>query len=275
VTVGPVSAAGVDWARRWERVSPRRRRILAFLAFHGVGRTAEVGLVAGVTRLTAHRDLTWLHRAGLVERLRSEQDSTHGWWYDITDDGVRVVVGEIRASGGVPPPGLGLREPSAGHHLVFLPLVAYAAAHRGECELLGWLGGVDTALWLRPYGLTHLHPDASGVWVERDRAVRFLVGVDRGAGIWAPAEQQSVAGLDRLVEPYQRDGLVVPVSVVLFVLTTVEREQELLSVLDRDPLPVPAAATSVPLLKVRSPADASWQVPGQPYRRRLIDVAAR
>ncbi|MEU4641050.1 DeoR family transcriptional regulator [Micromonospora sp. NPDC023814] len=58
------------------RLSPRRWRVLSFLAQHGSAATLDVALVCDVSRLTAHRDLVWLHEAGLVRRERSEEDRT-------------------------------------------------------------------------------------------------------------------------------------------------------------------------------------------------------
>ncbi|WP_238424441.1 DeoR family transcriptional regulator [Micromonospora parastrephiae] len=45
-------------------LSPRRWRILSYLAQHGSASTLDVALVCAVSRLTAHRDLVWLHEAG-------------------------------------------------------------------------------------------------------------------------------------------------------------------------------------------------------------------
>ncbi|MFJ1543337.1 DeoR family transcriptional regulator [Micromonospora chalcea] len=53
------------------RLSSRRWRTLSYLAQHGSASTLDVALVCAVSRLTAHRDLVWLHEAGLVRRERS------------------------------------------------------------------------------------------------------------------------------------------------------------------------------------------------------------
>lgn len=54
-------------------LTPRRWRILSFLALHGSATTSDTAVVVGVSRLTVPRDLTWLHAAGLVSRERSAE----------------------------------------------------------------------------------------------------------------------------------------------------------------------------------------------------------
>lgn len=259
----------------WERVSPQRRRTLAFLALHGWARTVDVAPVVGVRRLTAQRDLTWLHDAGLVSRYRSDEDRTHAWWYEITPAGVRVVEAAMYAAGRRPPPRLGKRSPGVGHFLLFLPLAAYAAARPGECELFQWRTTMETSMWLRQYGLAHLRADASGVWLQDARALRFLVHVDPGPGALPSAKERHSRGLDNLIAPYRHGSVNLPVGAVLVVLTTPEREEVLLADLVRNPLRVPIVASNQSLLRTRWPADAVWQVPGDADgRRRLIDLTA-
>jgi DNA-binding MarR family transcriptional regulator len=122
---------------RW--LTPRRWRILSFLALHGCETTMDVAVVAGISRLTAHRDLTWLHGAGLVSRWRSDEDRTHTWWYKVTDHGIRLLSRDLSASGRPVPLQLGQRHWSAAHDLLFLPLVEVSRQKPGRCELFGWL----------------------------------------------------------------------------------------------------------------------------------------
>ncbi|MET7708444.1 DeoR family transcriptional regulator [Micromonospora sp. NPDC005413] len=82
---GIIGGWGEQGATR--RSSPRRWRILSYLAQHGSASTLDVALVCAVSRLTAHRDLVWLHEAGLVRRERSGEDRTHSWWYGVTAEG--------------------------------------------------------------------------------------------------------------------------------------------------------------------------------------------
>ncbi|MFI7203402.1 DeoR family transcriptional regulator [Micromonospora aurantiaca (nom. illeg.)] len=94
------------------RLSPRRWRILSYLAQHGSASTLDVALVCAVSRLTAHRDLVWLHEAGLVRRERSPEDRTHTWWYGVTPEGTEVLRRALRASGRPVPLQLGRRPPA-------------------------------------------------------------------------------------------------------------------------------------------------------------------
>ena len=56
------------------RLTPRRWRILFFLALESYSRVDDMALVVGVSRVTAHRDLAWLHNAGLVTRWHERED---------------------------------------------------------------------------------------------------------------------------------------------------------------------------------------------------------
>ncbi|WP_328424215.1 DeoR family transcriptional regulator [Micromonospora sp. NBC_00389] len=95
------------------RLSPRRWRVLSFLAQHGLASTLDVALVCAVSRLTAHRDLVWLREAGLVRRGRSAEDCTHTWWYEVTAEGTEVLRRDLTASGRPVPLQLGQRPPGA------------------------------------------------------------------------------------------------------------------------------------------------------------------
>ncbi|WP_431874536.1 MarR family transcriptional regulator [Micromonospora marina] len=83
--------------------------------------TSDIAVVAGVPRLTAHRDLTWLHAAGLVGRERSAEDRTHAWWYRITGQGIDLLNHDLVALGRPVPLQLGQRQCGA------LPAVPAAA----------------------------------------------------------------------------------------------------------------------------------------------------
>lgn len=95
------------------RLSPRRWRILSYLAQHGSASTLDVALVCAVSRLTAHRDLVWLHESGLVRRERSAEDRTHTWWYGVTAEGTEVLRHALTESGRPVPLLLGQRPSSA------------------------------------------------------------------------------------------------------------------------------------------------------------------
>ncbi|WP_307856254.1 helix-turn-helix domain-containing protein [Micromonospora sp. C32] len=163
-------------------LTPRRWRILSFLALHGMATTSDVAVVTGVPRLTAHRDLTWLHAAGLVGREQSAEDRSHAWWYWTMDEGAELLNRDLVASGRRVPLRLGQRQWGAAHYLLFLPLLAASRQDPGRCGLFQWLTTVDTSVWLRERGLAHLRADGYGVWLEDGRCVRFLVHVDPGPG---------------------------------------------------------------------------------------------
>ncbi|WP_246835346.1 DeoR family transcriptional regulator [Micromonospora sp. MH33] len=94
------------------RLSLRRWRVLSHLAQLGSASTLDVALVCAVSPLTAHRDLVWLHEAGLVRRDRSAEDRTHTWWYGVTVEGTEVLRGALTASGRPVPLRLGQRPPA-------------------------------------------------------------------------------------------------------------------------------------------------------------------
>lgn len=257
------------------RLSPRRWRILSFLAQHGLASTLDVALVCDVSRLTAHRDLAWLHDAGLVRRERSEEDRTHTWWYEATAEGAEVLRNELAAAGRRVPLQLGRRPPSAADGLLFLPLIEVSRRNPGRCELFQWLATMETSAWLRQHDLAHLRADGYGVWLEDGRCLRFLVHVDRGPVGDAIAERERrTSGLSGLLTGYRRTDRAVPVGAVLVIAQDAEREEQLLADLVRDPLRAPFATTSRDLLYRRWPNEQVWRVPGERAARRLIDLAS-
>jgi len=143
------------------RLTARRWRIVSLLALYGSATVMDVAVLTGVTRLTAHRDLVWLHDAGLVDRRRLDDDRTHTWWYDTTDQGTHLLRRRLAASGRPVPLQLGRRRANPVHDLLFLPLVEVSRRHPGRCELLQWLAKVDTSVWLRQYDLAHWAPTAT------------------------------------------------------------------------------------------------------------------
>lgn len=228
------------------RLSPRRWRILSFLAQHASASTLDVALVCDVSRLTAHRDLAWLHESGLVRRERSKEDRTHTWWYEITAEGAEVVRGDLVASGRPVPLQLGRRLPSAADALLFLPLVEVSRRNPGRCELFQWLATMETSAWLRQHDLAQLRADGYGVWLEDGRCLRFLVHVDRGAiGDVVAEHERRTSGLGGLLTGYRRTDRVVPVGAVLMIVQDAEREEQLLADLARGPLRASTATTTI------------------------------
>ncbi len=258
------------------RLSPRRWRILSFLAQHGSASTLDVALICDVSRLTAHRDLVWLHEAGLVRREREAEDRTHTWWYEATADGADVLRRDLAASGQPVPLQLGRRPPSAAGGLLFLPLVEVSRRNPGRCELFQWLATMETSAWLRQHDLAHLRADGYGVWLEDGRCLRFLVHVDRGPVGDAVAEREKrTSGLGGLLAGYRRTDPVVPVGAVLIIAEDADREDQLLDDLVRAPLRALVATTVKAMLYRHWPSEQVWRVPGEDERRsRLIEIAS-
>ncbi len=208
-----------------------------------------------------------------MPRWRSNQDATHAWWYETTPPGTRIAASAMAAAGRPVPPRLGARLPDAGHFLVFLPLVRRAAARPDTCTLVEWRTKMQTSMWLRGYELTHLRADGSGTWVEGDRAVRFLLHIDRDLARRPSLVKHDTVEEDALVAPYRRGGSLPPAGVILLLLASPERERHLLADLVHNPLPVPTATSHAALLDEHSPAGAVWTVSGSTHqRRRLIDL---
>ncbi|QLQ39622.2 MarR family transcriptional regulator [Micromonospora robiginosa] len=255
-------------------LTPRRWRILSFLALHGSATTSDIAVVAGVPRLTAHRDLTWLHIAGLVGRERSAEDRAHAWWYRITGEGTELLGRDLISSGRPVPLHLGQRHWRGAHYLLFLPLLEASRQDPGRCGLFQWLTTLDTSVWLRERGLAHLRADGYGVWLEDGRCVRFLVHVDAGPVGGAIAERErATAGLDAVLAGYRRSDPVVPVGVVLVIARDEAREVNLLDDLVSRPLRAPIAVTTVELLQRCWPHEQVWRMPAVGTdRHRLIDL---
>ncbi|WBB69308.1 DeoR family transcriptional regulator [Micromonospora sp. WMMD812] len=255
------------------RLSPRRWRVLSFLAQHGSASTLDVALVCAVSRLTAHRDLVWLHEAGLVRRERFEEDRTHTWWYEVTAEGTEALRRDLTASGRPVPLQLGQRPPGAADALLFLPLVEVSRRNPGRCELFQWLATMETSAWLRQHDLAQLRADGYGVWLEDGRRLRFLVHVDRGAAGDAIADhERRPSGLGGLLTGYWRTDRVAPVGAVLVVAQDGEREDQLSVDLVRRPLRAPTATTTMNLLYRHWPNEQVWRIPGEEDRSRLIEI---
>ncbi|WBB70607.1 DeoR family transcriptional regulator [Micromonospora sp. WMMD812] len=257
------------------RLSPRRWRILSYLAQHGSASTLDVALVGAVSRLTAHRDLVWLHEAGLVRRERSPEDRTHTWWYEVTAEGTEVLRRALTASGRPVPLRLGQRPSGRADALLFLPLIEVSRRNPGRCELFQWLATMETSAWLRQHDLAQLRADGYGIWLQDGRCLRFLVHVDRGPiGDVVAEHERPASGLGGLLAGYRRADRLVPVGVVLLIAQDAEREERLRADLLREPLRNAVATTTQQLLYRHWPDDQLWQVPGESGRRRLVEVGS-
>ncbi|MFF0876460.1 MarR family transcriptional regulator [Micromonospora aurantiaca (nom. illeg.)] len=262
------------WVAGRRELSPRRWRILSFLALHGWATTSDIAVVAGVPRLTAHRDLTWLHSVGLVSRERSAEDRAHAWWYRITGEGTGLLDRDLVLSGRLVPLRFGQRDWGAAHYLLFLPLLAVSRQDPARCWLFQWLTTLDTSAWLRERGLAHLRADGYGVWLQDGRCLRFLVHVDPGpVGDVIAEREQPTAGLGGVLAGYRRTDPIVPVGAVLVIARDAVREVNLLADLGSRPLRAPIAVTTVELLQRYWPQEQVWRMPAVgTARQRLIDL---
>ncbi|MFJ8202723.1 DeoR family transcriptional regulator [Micromonospora chalcea] len=257
------------------RLSARRWRILSYLAQHGSAATLDVSLVCEVSRLTAHRDLVWLHEAGLVRRECSPEDRTHSWWYGVTPEGTEVLRRALTASGRPVPLQLGRRPPGAADALLFLPLVEVSRRDPGRCELFQWLATMETSARLRQHDLAQLRADGYGVWLQDGRCLRFLVYVDRGPiGDVVAEHERPASGLGGLLAGYRRADRLVPVGAVLLIAQDTEREERLLADLLHEPLRNAVATTTQQLLYRHWPDEQIWQVPVETGRRRLVEIGS-
>ncbi|WP_406059238.1 replication-relaxation family protein [Micromonospora sp. NBC_00860] len=257
-------------------LTSRRWRILSFLALHGWATTSDIAVVVGVPRLTAHRDLTWLHNLGLVGRERSAEDRAHAWWYRITRKGTELLDRELVLSGRPVPLRLGQRDWGAAHYLLFLPLLAASRQDPTRCGLFQWLTTLDTSVWLRERGLAHLRADGYGVWLQDGRCLRFLVHVDPGpVGEVIAERERSTAGLGAVLAGYRRTDPVLPAGVVLVIARDAAREASLVADLVSRPLRAPIAIITVDLVHHHRPHEQVWRIPAAgTARHRLIDLPA-
>ncbi|MEU8159518.1 replication-relaxation family protein [Micromonospora parva] len=257
------------------RLSPRRWRILSYLAQHGSASTMDVALVCAASRLTAHRDLVWLHESGLVNRERLPEDRTHTWWYEVTAEGTEVLRRALTASGRPVPLRLGQRSSGRADALLFLPLVEVSRRNPGLRELFQWLPTTETSSWLRQHDLARLRADGYGVWLQDGRCLRFLVHVDRGPiGDVVAEHERPASGLGGLLAGYRRADRLVPVGAILVIAQDAEREERLRDDLLCGPLRNVVATTTRQLLYRHWPDEQVWQVPGNIGRCRLIEVVS-
>ena len=278
--VGPNESAFVPPVRRPGGVlvhglGERHWSLLALLAEHGALHTGQVVTLLFGSRPAAVRHLGVLASAGLVWRFVYDDDPSHLAYYEASTDGVAVLEERLRRQGHAVPAVLG--QPVPGQMLInefFTGLAAEARTEERGC-LYQWRRAVDTAAWLRGYGVSRVRPRAYGVWIEAGEVVRFLLHVDHAepkplSGTPPPPPSQGLAG-------YRLAARGVPATAVLVVHTRPEREAELHRELADAPVPVPVATSTVDRLNAApSAADTIWYVVGADATLvRLIDVPRR
>ena len=253
-------------------LGPRHWAVLSLLAEHGVLHTGQVTTLMFGSRPAAARHLGALARAGLVWRFVYDDDPRHVAFYELSAAGAEALTARLREAGRAVPVALG--RPGPGEFVVNEFFVGLAAQARedGRGELFRWRRALEAAVWLREHGVSEATPSAYGVWIEGGRAVRFVLHVDHTAapgalsGLAAPPQADVLAG-------YRRARRGVPVTAVLVLCLTVERETEVLRGMAAAPLPVTVGtATLDRLYQASSAAEAIWTVAGGDGLLRLAEI---
>ncbi|MFY1673182.1 replication-relaxation family protein [Plantactinospora sp. WMMB334] len=245
--------------------------MLSLLAEHGVLHTGQVAMLMFGSRPAAARHLGVLARAGLVWRFVYDDDPSHLAFYELSTAGAEVLTARLRQAGRAVPVALGKPGPDV---LVvndfFVSLVAQAR-ERGRGELFRWRRALEAAVWLREHGVADVAPAAYGVWIEHGLTVRFVLHVDHDeaapiTGSPAPPPADALTG-------YRHAPRGVPVTAVLVLCPTSDRQTELHRDLAAVPLPVPVASTTLDLLaEASSAAEAIWRVTGGESPVRLAEI---
>ncbi|MFI7211683.1 replication-relaxation family protein [Micromonospora maritima] len=249
----------------------RHWALLSLLAEHGVLHTGQVETLMFGSRPAAARHLGALARAGLVWRFVYDDDPRHVAFYQLSTAGAEALAARLRAAGRAVPVALG--RPGLDEFVVnefFVGLAAHAR-ERGQAELFRWRRAVEATAWLREHGVPEVTPSAYGVWIEDGRAVRFVLHVEH-------AEAAALSG--RAVPPpadvlagYRRAPRGVPVTAVLVLCSSVEREAEVRRMVAAAPLPVVVGSTTLDrFLAVSSAAEAIWTVTGGEGPLRLAEI---
>lgn len=260
--------------RRQVRTGGLRQRhwaVLAVLAEHGVLHTGQVTALLFGSRPAAVRHLSTLVDAGLVWRFVDGHDSRHLAFYELSLEGQETVAARLRAAGRPVPLALGSQ--SQATFVVNDFFVALAEVERqGHGQLFRWRRALDATAWLRRLGVPDVAPQAYGVWIQDDRAVRFLLHVDDGRA--DPLFDDPPPPPGKALDGYRLAPTGVPVTAVLMICAD-DREREAHADRTIAELPVTVAVTTLARLYAAvSPAGAIWTRADDPGRTvRLIDLA--
>lgn len=249
----------------------RHWSVLAVLAEHGVLHTGQVAALLFGSRPAAVRHLRVLVDAGLVWRFVFDNDSRHLAYYELSIEGREAIAGRLRAAGRPVPVALG--RPGRAMLLVNEFFVALAVrAQQGRGELFRWRRALEAAVWLREHGVPEAAPAAYGVWIEDNRAVRFMLHVDDGLS--APGTGYPAPSPGEVLKGYRHAPAGVPVTAVVMICSE-ERERKAHTDLTIAALPVVVAVTTPERLAAASPAETIWTRAGTGPGRllRLIDLA--
>jgi hypothetical protein len=114
-------------------------------------------------------------------------------------------------------------------------------------------------------------PRGYAVWIQNGRAVRFLLHVDDNPPI--PLGDTEALRISDTLHGYQDCPQGIPASCLLMIAATTEREDQFLTDLIADPLPLPVAVTTAD--RLHTAADVSgpiWAMPGTGGLVALIDT---
>jgi hypothetical protein len=253
-----------------EALSDRHWRLCVLVAEHGVLDTAQVAVLLGVSRPTAHRLLTGLCEAGLLDRWASRHGRHHRWYYHISWTGGDVLTQTLRRRGRSVPLALWERHrDSRRQHEInqfFVDLTSHAH-HARSAVLHRWWHRVDACHWLREHGVTDPHCDGHGIWIEDATTVSFTL--HWLAGLADPYTGEADPPAERVAACYRRSA---PVDAVLVVVDTPEHENAMHHAADLTVRPI-VATTMLDLLTEASPAGPVWRSGSSvASRRRLIEL---
>lgn len=260
-----------------QRLTPRDRILLAWLAEHDVLSTEHIDLALFGSRRFTQRRLTVLHDIGAVARISSPGDGTPG------SSSFRYILGSLglyvhpEAAGRLldsrhtrPPKGMTDRllrlafNPRLNHLLgvngFFAALHGHTRQHPSDGHLARWWSEQRATAAFTAYPSAAIRPDGHGVWSSDDRHTGFFLEHDTGS-------ENLGRILDKLpaYERLARTGLRYP---VLLHLHSTRREDNLLALL-AEKHPALVVATAV---HGCDPAEAVWALPGREERLRLADL---
>jgi DNA-binding MarR family transcriptional regulator len=253
-------------------LTDRHWRLLGVLAEQPGLNTGQIATLLFGSRPAAVRHLGVLVAAGLVWRFVYREDPTHLAHYEASTAGLSALAARLREAGRAVPVGLGrtfAEQPVVNELLT--GLAATGQASGGTAWLHGWRRGVDTAMWLHGLGISLVQPRGYGVWIEHGRAVRFLLHVDDNPPI--PLGYTEALRISDTVHGYRDCPHGIPASCLLMIAATTEREDEFLTDLIADPLPLPVAVTTADRLHAADDVSGPiWAMPGSAGLVAMIDT---
>ena len=261
------------------QLTGRDWRLLGWLYDHRVLTSFQIAHALFPSLNYAQRRLTVLTRLRLVERFRPFRlaGGSHPYHYALAHTGALIVA----ASHSETAPRRGdstVRlhriatsrnlEHRLGINQFFTDLAGHERTHPST-RLHHWWPDTRLKSFTPPgtFTVATIHADGLGVWSEHDHTVAFYLEHDTGTETLSVLTGTKLPGYQQL---YRRGG---PAWPVLFWLPSARRETHLHQHLADTRLAVPVATAARDRLAGHSPADAIWQVHGQPGPlRRLAEL---